>query len=358
VFIGEEPEWQLTRHLAAPYQLADRSKEFCRSLFGQRLRTKAALKHGPSKSRITKDYPAMRMGRGQRKIVHFFKGIGVSLARLTPVMRRRSSFGGIGLFRHRELGRVFVLNGEIQHVEAWAPLYHEPLVHLPASFVEQVNDVLILGGGTLYAASEALKYKSVRRVVVVDRNPLVTETVAQYYPHARACLKDHRFTLVQEDAYGVLARLRNQFDLVINDGADLLDVKFRGVQGGAGPNLFSVMAAALKPSGACADVVQRHLFERERILRTLQRFGQRSRVALSLVLLPEYHGVLHVLTIWGKRGSAVTQTPSRLVNTEQSRWARNPKSSPCVYYDPRFLRYYLYLPRYLRQALTIKRRAA
>jgi hypothetical protein len=50
--------------------LADRSKEFCRSLFGQRLRTKAALKHGPSKSRITKDYPAMRMDRGQRKIVH------------------------------------------------------------------------------------------------------------------------------------------------------------------------------------------------------------------------------------------------------------------------------------------------
>jgi spermidine synthase len=309
------------------------------------------------KARITKNYPAMRMGRGQRKIVHFFKGIGVSLARLTPVVHRRGSFGAISLFRHPELGRIFVLDDEIQHVEAWAPLYHEPLVHLPASFVERVNDVLILGGGTLYAAAEALKYNSVRRVVLVDRDPRVIETVAQYYPHARGCLKDRRFTLLHEDAYSLLPRLRNQFDLVINDGADLLDVKVGAAHGGARSNVFSVMAAALKPSGACADVVQRHVFERGRILRTLRRCGQRFRLALSLVFLPEYHGVLHVLTIWGGRASAVRQTPVRPANTEQARWARDHEQSPCVYYDPRFLRYYFYLPPYLRQVLTAKRKA-
>ncbi len=300
----------------------------------------------------------MLVGRRQRKIVHFFKGIGVSLARLTLVTRRPSSFGGISLFRHPELGRIFVLNNEIQHVEAWAPLYHEPLVHLPASFVGRLSDVLILGGGTLYAASEALKYKSVRRVVLLDRDPRITETVAQYYSHARACLKDHRFTLLHADAYSLLPRLRNQFDLVINDAADLLDVRLHAVPGCAAPDVFSEMTATLKPRGVCADVVQRHAFERSRILRTVKHLDRRSPLALSLVFLPEYHGVLHVLIIWGGRDSRVTQTPGRLLNPEQARWAQDPKSSPCVYYDPRFLRYYFYLPRYLRQALAIKRKAA
>jgi spermidine synthase len=296
--------------------------------------------------------------RGQRKITHFFKGIGVSVARLTPVAHRRGAFGQISLFQHPELGKIFVLDGEIQHVEAWAPLYHEPLVHLPASFVDEVEDVLILGGGPLYAASEALKYKSVKRVILIDHDHRVTEIVARYYPHARRCLQDRRFTLLHEDAYAALPRLGQQFDLVINDGADLVSVRSRTRQSGAATNLFSDMTAALRPQGACADVIQRHVFERQRILLTLKRLGPRLRVALSLVFLPEYHGVLHLLSIWGKRHSQITQTPTRLQNAEQSRWIRNPRCSPCRYYDPRFLGYYLYLPRYLKSFVTVRKKAA
>ena len=299
----------------------------------------------------------MPTGCKQRKVTHFFRGLGVSLARLTPVTRRRGVFGQISLFRHPELGKVFVLNGEIQHVEAWAPLYHEILVHLPASLVEHVKDVLILGGGTLYAAREALKYESVKSVVLVDHDPHVTETVAQYYPHAKACLGDRRFTLLHEDAYAALARLRNQFDLVINDGADLLGLKFTGPRGGLALRVFATMAAALKPNGACADVVQRHVFERKGIARTIEHLRKRARVALSLVFLPEYHGVLHILTIWGKRSSHVTQNTARPKNIEQLNWMRQPGSCPCIYYDPRFLRYYLYLSRYLKDILRIRSKA-
>jgi spermidine synthase len=158
------------------------------------------------------------MQKKQRKIIHFFRGIGIALDQLTPVACRRGTYGRITLFRHPELGKVFVLNDEIQHVEAWAPLYHEPLVHLPASFVKEVKEVMIFGGGTLYAASEVLKYKSVERVTVFDHDPQVPETAAEYYSHARACLNDNRFTLVHEDAYSSVARFRNRFDLIINDG--------------------------------------------------------------------------------------------------------------------------------------------
>ena len=162
------------------------------------------------------------MQKKQRKITHFFHGIGISLGRLTPVSRRQGAFGRIVVFRHPELGKVFVLNDEIQHVEAWAPLYHEPLVHLPACFVKEVKDVMILGGGTLYAAAEVLKYKSVERVVVFDHDPQVPKTAAEFYDHARACFNDSRFTLVHENAYSSIARFRNKFDLIINDGKVLI----------------------------------------------------------------------------------------------------------------------------------------
>ena len=297
------------------------------------------------------------MQKKQRKITHFFKGIGISLRQLTPIGHRRGPFGRITVFRHPELGKVFVLNGEIQHVEAWAPLYHEPLVHLPASFVEEVKDVMILGGGTLYAASEALKYKSVERVVVFDHNPQVPKMAAEYYAHARACFDDDRFTLIHKDAYSSVSRFRNKFDLIINDGADLISALSPEQQGRSQSNLFLTMTKALKPTGVCADVIYRHLFERQRILSTIRRLQRSTRFALSLVFLPEYHGILHVLSIWGSVSSSITQTLVHPQNKEQLRWMKDPAASPCVYYDPRFLRYYLYLPRYLKIALAAKKRA-
>lgn len=297
------------------------------------------------------------LGDVQRRITHFSEGIGISLEQLTPIARHRGPFGQIRLFHHTELGKVFVLNGEIQHVEAWAPLYHEPLIHLPGSFIPEIRDVLILGGGTLYAAYEALKYKSVRRVVLCDHNPLVTEVVAKHYSHARACLSDTRLTIVHEDAYSSVLDTKSRFDLIINDGADLLSLN-SPAQARDTKTIFSSMARALKPRGVCADVVFRHLFERHRVARTIKQIRSNGKLALSLIFLPEYHGVLHVLCIWGKHNSALGQTCRVPQNKEHLKWARNSKSSPCVYFNPRFLPYYLYLPRYFKMALTTKRTIA
>jgi spermidine synthase len=255
------------------------------------------------------------MRKKQGEITHFFKGIGISLARLKLITHQRSRFGFIQLFRHPELGKGFVLDGEIQHVEAWVPLYHEPLVHLPAAFVQEVQDVLILGGGTLFAAWEALKYKTVKRVFLFERDPAVIDTVAKHYDHARACLDDPRLILVHKDAYSSLQCLGRKFDLVINDGVDLLAIGSKTA--GKPSKIFSAMMDALKPNGVCADVVFRHLFEKKRTRRTIDVFQENTRSALSLVFLPEYHGVLHVLCTWGGEASAINQNLQRPQNREQ-----------------------------------------
>jgi spermidine synthase len=298
------------------------------------------------------------MGKKKRKITHFFHGIGISLGNLEPLARRRGAFGPIAVFRHPELGKIFVLNGEVQHVEAWAPLYHEPLVHLPAAFVRTVRDVLILGGGTLYAAAEVLKYPSLKRVVLLDHDSTVSQLASEHYEHARACFSDKRFTIVHKDAYSTMAGFQNQFDLIINDGADLITAASSQRENGFDLDLFRSMTRALKPNGVCADVIYRHMFERERTISTIKRLRERTRFALSLVFLPEYHGVLHILSIWGKRSSNVSQTMAKPLNQEQQRWMKMPNISPCVYYDPRFLHYYLYLPNYVKTALSVKKTSA
>lgn len=293
------------------------------------------------------------MQKAKREITHFFNGIGIALSSLKPIARRHGAFGQINLFQHPELGKVFVLNGEIQHVEAWAPLYHEPLVHLAASFVTKVTDVMILGGGTLYAASEALKYKSVRRVSVFDHDPKVSEIAAEFYKHAQDCFNDPRFHIFHRDAYLSISKFRASFDLVINDGADLIVAGAK--RKNSSPNLFSAMTKSLKPTGVCADVVYRHLFEKRRTIRTINQLKAKNRFALSLVFLPEYHGILHALCMWGKKESHITQWAKRPRNKEQLDWIKNPANSPCVYYTPKFLHYYLYLPCYLKDALNFRK---
>jgi spermidine synthase len=297
------------------------------------------------------------MDRTVKTISHFFEGLGVSLGRLKLVESRHGARRRIRLFRHPELGNVFVLGNEIQHVEAWAPLYHEPLVHLAAAFVPEVKDVLILGGGTLFAAAEALKYRSVRKVILVDHDPEVTKTVARYYRHAKQCLRDERFQLLTRDAYDGGATLGAKFDLVLNDGIDLLEVNHCQKSKHVLRDIFSELRDLLAPGGVCADVIQRHLFERHRIIQTINRLQGRARVALSLVLLPEYHGVLHVLSLWGRDTSLVSQHATRPINKEQAGWMRYPTRSPCTYYAPGFLPYYLHLPRYARAALAPRKRA-
>lgn len=288
--------------------------------------------------------------RGNHKIVHFYDGLGIALARLKPIGRARGKFGTISLFQHGQLGKVFVLNGEIQHVEAWAPLYHEPLVHLSAAFVPIVKTVLVLGGGTLYAAAEALKYKSIERVVVIEQDESVINFTAKFYPHAKRCIRDKRFAVIHTDAYDYLLKPAEKCDLVINDGADLLKLGKQRRR-----DLLSSMTRAVTERGICADVVYRHVFERRQASKTIGALSRRFKHAISLVCLPEYHGALHLLSMWGLETSQINQNLDHPLNLEQRAWFGQPKDH-CIFYNPRFLKFHLYLPPYIKRIIRLTKK--
>lgn len=157
-------------------------------------------------------------------MLHLFEDTNVSLhlSELTLIESISSDRKQeIQFYEHSSLGKILVINNEIQHIEAWASLYHEMLVHIPVAFIKEIKRVLILGGGSLFAAKEALRYNSVDEVIMIDHDYKVIELVRKHYSHAQEILSDKRFSLIIEDAFSSLEKSTNTFDLIINDAVDL-----------------------------------------------------------------------------------------------------------------------------------------
>ena len=266
--------------------------------------------------------------------------VSIELSELTVLTRLTTKQHRVVVYRHPHLGRVLVLNGEIQHVEAWAPLYHEPLVHLPVAYIEKPRSALLIGGGSFFAARELLRYRTIERVTMVDYDPRLLDVMTRVYAHAVEVRNDPRLELRTVDAFSAITRMAERFDLVINDSVDLFRTQ--------GPGVFSKMARLLGPKGVCSDLVYRHIFEDRFLRRTICLLTSKFHTVMALVCVPEYPGILHLLTLWGWN-SRLNQKLRRTLNREQREWASVPESNPCEYFDPRFLNYYLYLPRHLRR---------
>lgn len=268
--------------------------------------------------------------------------VSLHLGELLVLSRFRTARHEGVIYRHPQLGRVLALNGEIQHVEVWAPLYHEPLVHLPAAFVENPKTALLLGGGSFFAAQELLKYRSIERILMVDFDKQLLDQVIEHYDHAKLAKQDPRLEIRIRDAFEELPTVDDRFDLVINDSIDLM--RDRGTA-------LSAMSRLLRPGGVCSDVVYRHIFEDGSLTDTIRVLRKNYHNVLSLIFAPEYPGILHLLTLWGF-SRKLSQTRKKSVNLEHGFWARSPSSNPCSYFDPRFLSYYLHLPLLVRRQLT------
>ncbi len=273
--------------------------------------------------------------------------LAIRLERLAFIARGRSRFQRIKLFQHPALGRVLVIDGEVHHIEAWQASYHEPLVHLPVSFIPEVRNALVLGGGDLFAARELLKYPTLRRVTIIEHDRAVIDLVSSFYPHAEQVLGDARTDLRIADAgRAVKVSADTRYDLIVNDWRDL-SLLSRGTK----KNFYRSLEPLLSQGGICTDVLYRHVFDRAAMRRSLRKLHACSRLVLSLVVVPEYPGVLHLQALWGQSRS-LDQQSRTIANRYQRQLLRSARPMPFDFYDPRYRAYFLYLPPYIRAAVA------
>jgi spermidine synthase len=267
--------------------------------------------------------------------------VSLYMDELSELSRFQTKYHNGVIYRHPQLGRVLTLNDEIQHVEVWAALYHEPLVHLPAAFIPRPRSALVIGGGSFYAAQELLKYESIERVLMLDLDMQLLEQVIQIYEHAKIASKDPRLTIKIGNAFKIIPKLNERFDLVVNDSVDLLRDRSKSV---------AAMTRLLRPGGICSDVVYRHIFDSLSVRKTVHMLKAKYHHALSLIFAAEYPGILHLLTLWSF-SSKLSQQLSVSRNRDQLLWSKSPTANPCSYFDPRFLPFYLYLPPIVRDRI-------
>jgi spermidine synthase len=191
---------------------------------------------------------------------------------------------------------------------------------------------------------EILRYKSVEKIIMLDHDKEVIDLISRHYGHAKVAIADPRLEIRYTDACDGLNDLDFSFDLVVNDAFDLLSKRCIG--------LFQRLTAKLAPGGVCADLIYRHVFERDTLRGTLMKLQREFRTAVALVVVPEYPGVLHLLTIWSV-SKEVRQDIRASKNDEHLVWQRDSLVNPCQYFDPRFVPYYFYLPPYLKKLIAL-----
>ncbi|MGV8019136.1 MAG: hypothetical protein AB2L26_13285 [Ignavibacteria bacterium] len=269
--------------------------------------------------------------------------LSINFNDLTQIANEHSDHYAIKIFKHKLLGKILVLDNEIQHVERWSEFYHEMLVHFPISFIRHPYKVLIIGGGSLFAANEVLKYNDIKELDLIDFDKSVIDLVSKYYNHAKRVRKDPRFNFICAEAFKYLSNNTKKYDLVINDSIDLLRQSIPGKS-----NFFSSICSNLNNNGLCVDLVYRHIFEKETTIKMVTKLRNDFYSRFSFIPVPDYPGIFHILCIWSKSNKNIMR--EKIINDYQRSFRKTEENFlSCKLYNPRFHRFFTYLPGYFKE---------
>ncbi|HLJ52494.1 MAG TPA: polyamine aminopropyltransferase [Rhizomicrobium sp.] len=217
-----------------------------------------------------------------------------------PIAEEKSQYQRIQIFDSVANGRVMVLDDIVQITTRDESAYAEMLTHLPLLEHGKASRVMIVGGGDLSIADEALKHKGVREVILVDIDGRVVELCRQHFGEINAkAFKDRRLKIEIADAFEFLGRPENKgrFDLIVADRPDPV---------GPGKALFGEtfyerVRAALKPGGFATFQTGVPFYQPWEItdaLKELRQFFPRS--GLYLTVVPSYIGGFMALS-WASK---------------------------------------------------------
>jgi spermidine synthase len=217
-----------------------------------------------------------------------------------PIVEEKSQFQRIKIFDTVANGRVMTLDDIVQITTRDESAYAEMLTHLPLLEHGKASRVMIVGGGDLSIADEALKHKSVKEVVLVDIDGRVVELCREHFADMNAkAFKDRRLKIEIADAFEYLGRpaSKARFDLIVADRPDPV---------GPGKALFGEtfydrVKAALKPGGFATFQTGVPFYQPWEITEALNELaGFFPQSGLYLTVVPTYIGGFMALSWAGK----------------------------------------------------------
>ena len=263
---------------------------------------------------------------------------GASLA------EEKSAYQRIRIFDSMANGRVLVLDDIVQLTTRDESAYAEMLTHLPMLEHGGVRRVMIVGGGDLSIADEALKHKGVKEVVLVDIDGRVVELCREHFGTINAkAFSDRRLRIEIADAFEYLGRTesKGRFDLIVADRPDPV---------GPGKALFGEtfygrVKTALAPGGFATFQTGVPFYQPEEITEALKELRAAfPQCGLYLTVVPTYIGGYMALS-WAGNGRRLG-TPAGIKRARTAFAAAKLKTD---YYNPAIHAAAFALPEWIRR---------
>lgn len=133
---------------------------------------------------------------------------------------KRSDYQQIDILETPEFGRVLALDGNVMLTERDEFIYDEMITHVPMAVHPNIQDVLVIGAGDGGVVKELTRYDQIKRIDLVEMDPLVVEACRTYLPENACRLDDNRVDIYFENALRFIRRCKEEYDLIIVDSTD------------------------------------------------------------------------------------------------------------------------------------------
>jgi spermidine synthase len=273
------------------------------------------------------------------------KGYAQSMEVTKVLADEKSQYQHIRIFDTVANGRVMTLDDIVQITSRDESAYADMLTHLPILEHGKVQRVMIVGGGDLSIADEALKHPGVKEVVLVDIDGRVIELCKTLFGEINAkAFKDKRMTIEVADAFEYLGRKssKNRFDLIIADRPDPV---------GPGKALFGEtfydrVKGALKKGGYATFQTGVPFYQPWEITEALQELAAFfPRSGLYLTVVPTYIGGFMALS-WASKGGKPLGTEKGIKRAAKAYKKARLKTD---YYNPEIHAAAFALPQWIRK---------
>ncbi|HAH09026.1 MAG TPA: polyamine aminopropyltransferase [Alphaproteobacteria bacterium] len=263
------------------------------------------------------------------------------------IAHEKSQYQDIKIFNTKRNGRVMALDDIVQITTRDECGYSEMLTHVPMLEHGQMRQVMIVGGGDLAIAEEALKHRDIDECVNVEIDARVVDLCRQHFGEINAAaFADPRLKILIDDAFAYLGadENRERFDLIIADRPDPVgpaEVLF-------GDTFYQRVRDALAPGGFAVFQNGVPFFQLEELTGTLEQMKRTFRYCgVYLAVVPSYIGGFMALT-WASSDS-VLGDPVEWGGLEERFAARRLRTD---YYTPAMHKAAFALPAWLARAVA------
>lgn len=129
----------------------------------------------------------------------------------------KSGFQKMEIFKNQTFGTMLFLDNKIQISEKDENRYHQYLVDAPLLAHPIPKSICVIGGGDCFALEEAVKHKSLKRILMLEIDQGVVDFCTRHYPVIKKVLRDPRIEILYTDARKHLEKKQDKFDVLVID---------------------------------------------------------------------------------------------------------------------------------------------